>query len=86
MSIQFLLNAGFSLQTFKYAYTLFVSYFEKDSIKSNFFSKPKLNQAALCWSHDLKMADDSKIEGCAVLAKSLKDQVFNDCILFFHSV
>jgi hypothetical protein len=26
-------------------------------------------------SHDLKMADNSKVEGCAVLAKSLKDQV-----------
>jgi len=27
------------------------------------------------WSHDLKMADETKVEGCAVLAKSLKEQV-----------
>jgi len=27
------------------------------------------------WWHDLKMADETKVEGCAVLAKSLKEQV-----------
>ena len=42
-----------------------------------FYPKSSLpSSEELLWSHDVEMADgDNMIEGCAVLAKALKDQV-----------